>query len=312
MASNPSGIGRREEPPPNAPNFFLLGGAKCGSTTLYHLLDQHPDLYLAPEKEAHFFNADRYYRKGLPAYLENHFRGAEKFPVRGEATPAYFHRARKVAPRMKATLGGDLRFVIILRDPVRRAWSHYLHQRSYGNESLSFSDALEVEERRWERGRSWMGYFRDGLYARQFRAWLGHYPRGAFRVVLLDELKRDPAHVVRDVFRFLELDGDVPVETDVERNPASEARLPLVGRLLNRPTPVMNLLKRLVPYRLRQRIRDAVNEWNRKAMDEDGRPELDADTERQLRIEYREEIERLEGMIDRDLGDWKPDPPEAG
>lgn len=300
-----------KELPPNAPNFFLLGGAKCGSTTLFHLLDQHPDLYLAPEKEAHFFNADRYYRRGLPAYLEDHFRGAGEYAVRGEATPQYFHRAGKVAPRMKATLGGDLRFVIILRDPVRRAWSHYLHQRSLGGESLSFSDAVAVEERRREKGRSWMGYFRDGLYARQFRVWLEHYPRGAFRVVLLDELKRDPVRVVRDVFRFLDLDDAVPVETEVERNPASEARLPLLGRLLNRPTRLTNLLKRLVPYRLRQRIRDALNDWNRKALRSDGRPELDAETARDLRREYREEIERLERMIDRDLSGWKPDPPDA-
>lgn len=298
--------------PSNAPNFFLLGGAKCGSTTLYHLLDQHPDLYMAPEKEAHFFNADRYYRKGLRAYLEEHFRGAEAFPVRGEATPAYFHRAQKVAPRMKKTLGGDLRFVIVLRDPVRRAWSHYLHQESLGGEPLSFADAVEAEERRRERAKSWRGYFRDGLYARHFRRWLEHFPRGAFRVLLLDDLKREPARAARRVFRFLDLDEDVPVDTDVERNPASALKHPLLGRLLNRPTRVTNLLKRLMPYRLRQRIRDALNDWNRRTLDEDERPELDAATERELRWEYRKEIERLEGMITRDLSGWKPGSHQPG
>ena len=100
---------------------------------------------MTKEKEPRFFDDDTYYTRGLDRYLRDHFRGAAGFKARGEATPAYLAWGRKARDRIRRDLGKDLRFVVILRDPVKRAWSHYLHQCRHGVETESFERALELE-----------------------------------------------------------------------------------------------------------------------------------------------------------------------
>ena len=169
------------------PNFFVLGAAKCGTTTLHEVLIAHPHIFMTKQKEPHFFDADTYYNCGLDRYLRDHFRGAAGFKARGEATPAYL-RSRKARDRIRGNLGKDLRFVVILRDPVTRAWSHYLHQRRACVETESFERALELEPKRSSAGRpAWTTYFGDGLYARQLLVWFEAFPREHFLVLLTED-----------------------------------------------------------------------------------------------------------------------------
>ncbi|HEU4618301.1 MAG TPA: sulfotransferase domain-containing protein, partial [Gammaproteobacteria bacterium] len=180
-------------PPENAPNFFLLGGAKCGTTSLYHLLKQVEDVYLPERKEPRFFAYRAAYARGLAWYLDEYFSGAARRRWRGEATPQYLHGGRLVADRVRASCGEDLRFVVLLRDPVARAWSHYRHARRLGIEPLSFREALAAEKDRLsENPEAWCGYFADGLYARALDDWFSVFPRDRFLVMLTDELERDP------------------------------------------------------------------------------------------------------------------------
>ena len=129
------------------PNFFVLGAPKCGTTTLHEVLMAHPHIFMTKEKEPHFFDTDTYYNRGLDRYLRDHFRGAAGFKARGEATPTYL-RSGKARDRIRGDLGKDLRFVVILRDPVKRAWSAYLQECRYGVETESFERALELEPTR--------------------------------------------------------------------------------------------------------------------------------------------------------------------
>jgi hypothetical protein len=132
----------------NLPNFFLLGAAKAGTTSLYHCLKQHPQVFMPANKEPRFFDRDEFYQEGLSVYLNRHFKGSEIYPARGEATPAY-HRPEKVIPRMKKAYGRlSPKFLIILRDPVERAWSHYLHRVFFTLEEESFEHALKLEKSR--------------------------------------------------------------------------------------------------------------------------------------------------------------------
>jgi len=146
------------------PNFFVLGAAKCGTTTLHGLLTAHPHICITKEKEPRFFNTDTSYNRGLDRYLRDHFRGAAGFKARGEATPFHLASGRKVRDRIRCDLGKDLRFVVILRDPVKRAWSHYLHRCRAGVETETFERALELEPTRLSAGKpAWTAYFRGPL-----------------------------------------------------------------------------------------------------------------------------------------------------
>ena len=124
------------------PNLFILGAAKAGTTSLYHYLKQHPQIYLSSIKEPHFFDDDENFAKGLNNYVKQYFRNSEMYPITGEATP-YIQNGIKVASRInQAYSNNPPKFVIILRDPVKRAWSHYMHRVRTGLETNSFEDAL--------------------------------------------------------------------------------------------------------------------------------------------------------------------------
>ena len=290
------------------PNFFVLGAAKCGTTTLHQVLMVHPNIFMTKQKEPHFFNTDTYYNRGLDRYLRDHFRGAAGFKARGEATPAYLAWERKVRDRIRRDLGKDLRFVVILRDPVKRAWSHYLHQCRHGVETETFERALELEPSRLSVGRpEWAtAYFRNGLYARQLRVWFEAFPREHFLVLLTEDLAERPSAVAHEAFAFLDVDPDVEFSPPSRANVSWTPRYRRLAAALNpRRGGMIGTLKRLVPRSTRQRLAKLINRWNSRPVER--APTLDPAVARALRRRYCDEILAVEEIVGRDLGMWRSD-----
>ena len=113
------------------PDFLCVGVEKCGTTTLYDLLKQHPGIGLSIDKETHFFNSN--WDKGIKWYQEKFSHSSDSCQVIGEITPAY-HRFKEVIPRIKQSLKKDLKIILMLREPRQRAFSHYIHDFSYHQE----------------------------------------------------------------------------------------------------------------------------------------------------------------------------------
>jgi len=258
----------------------------------------HPDIFMTNEKEPHFFDTDTYYNRGLDRYLRDHFRGAVGFKARGEASPTYL-RSGKARDRIRGDLGKDLRFVVILRDPVKRAWSHYLHQCRHGVETESFERALELEPTRLSHDPTCAAYFLGGLYARQLRVWFEAFPREHFLVLLTEDLAERPAAVARRAFAFLEVDPDVEFSPPSPANVGWTPRCPRLGAALNRR------LKRFVPYSSRQRLGKLINRWISRPFE--GAPTINPTSARALRRRYCDEILAVEEIIGRDLGMWRSD-----
>jgi len=204
--------------PGRLPDFLIIGGQRCGTTSLYRYLAAHPQVRPATGKELQFFSlhygrGERWYRAHFPTTPP----GVRSF----EASPYYlFHPS--VPARVAATLP-EARFVALLRDPVERAYSHYLHTRSYGAEPLSFADALDAEEERLARAlRSGPetaaahhalrnhSYLARGRYAEQLDRWFAVLPRERLYVVRSEELAADPAGTYAGILRFLELPPFTP------------------------------------------------------------------------------------------------------
>jgi hypothetical protein len=260
---------------------------------------------MTKEKEPHFFDRDTYYNRGLDRYLRDHFRGAAGFKARGEAS-SYLASGRKAGDRIRRDLGKDLRFVVILRDPVKRAWSHYLHQCRRCVETESFERALELEPTRLSAGKpAWIAYFRDGLYAHQLRAWFEAFPREHFLVLLTEDLAERPDAVARQAFAFLDVDPDAELPLPSPANVRGASRYPRLAAALNRPGVMMATLKHVVPYRTRQRVRKLINRWNRRPFER--APTLDPAIVRALRRRYDNEILAVEEIIARDLRMWRSD-----
>jgi len=291
----------------NKPNFFILGAPKCGTTTIYESLDQHPDACMSKVKEPNFFADDYLFSKGLDWYVSKYFGKCGCCRVRGEATPRYLRMYERVIPRLKQLYSDQemLRFIIVLRDPVERAWSHYLHQIRNGLEDKEFEEALKLEEsRRKENPELWYGYFRDGLYSEQIRPWFEAYPRDRFLILFTHELASDTLGVMRQVYRFLGIDETFEPELrKVKSNPASKPRSRMLARLLSSDATIKSLLRRIVPEDLRRAaylflIRSNVKPYSAP-------PQMPEEIGRQLRLRYLSEIEQLEQLLQKDLSCWK-------
>lgn len=214
------------------PDFIVIGAQRSGTTSLYRYLTQHPLVAPAAIKEVKYFSYFHqrpwgWYRRQFPASLPA---GGQT----GEATPYYLfhpHAARRIRERAP-----DARLIAVLRNPVDRAYSHYVHEWRRGTETLSFEDALVHEATRLageeDRMRSDEGYTSlahqnhsyqaRGQYADQLRRWLALVPRDRLLVLRSEELYADPAAAMDAVTAFLGLPG-APL---AEASPPNEGGYP--------------------------------------------------------------------------------------
>lgn len=236
----------------NKPNFFILGAAKSGTTSLYHYLGRHPEVFMSPVKEPSFFC------EGFQVVTSavDYFRlfdgvGAEKRI--GEASHVYLTNP-STAGVLKA-LFPAARFVVILRNPADRAYSLYHHMRRNGYEwAGSFEKALELEERRWrsERFRRTCPqyfynflYFRSGLYGQQLARYFSLFDKRQFHVMTLDELKSDPLGSLRGILEFLKVDPDFSPMLRVHNEGTRTALVPQLQYFFRCKVTRPRFLKRL-------------------------------------------------------------------
>lgn len=225
------------------PDYLIAGAQRCGTTTLYHMLIKHPQVLPALTKEVHFF--DNHHARGL-AWYRSHFPTLWKMRrqapnggprICGEATPYYlFHPA--AAERIAADLP-NVKAIIMLRNPVDRAHSHFQHVTRLGHEPLSFLEALRAEPKRLQgeaerllrepgyrsTAHQFFSYVARGEYADQLGQWFRSIPRDRTLVLLLDDLAADPEGTLAKVFEFLCLKPYELKETKL-RNVLSYAHMP--------------------------------------------------------------------------------------
>jgi hypothetical protein len=287
------------------PTFFILGASKSGTTSLFRCLRQHPDVYLPPGKETHFFEIDRNYRRGLAFYSSTYFGGKQRYPARGDATPSYLHLPELVGPRIREALGGIRpRFVVILRDPTSRAWSHYLHRVRVAAESLDFEHALSAEEARLRADPTeWAGYFCEGLYAPQLERWFGLFGRDRFLVHLTDDLSDKAAKTVFRTLAFLDVET-VPLEMPARCNEAARPRSKRLMSFLTHSSRLKAPARVLLPLDFRVRLKEFLRRQNLRPFV--SRPAMPEETELRLRERYAASVGDLQRLIGRDLSAWLP------
>ena len=204
------------------PDFLILGAQKAGTTALYAYLREHPALTGPAWKEVsffdrHFWRGEAWYRGNWPSkvYLRAIRARAGADPIVGEASPSYvFH---PLAPKRAAALVPDARLIVLVRNPVDRALSHYHHEVALGREPLPFEQALDDEETRMagelERMRNDPRYFSiawwnftyqaRGRYAEQLERWLELFPHEQLLVIPSEDLLQRPRETYAHVLDFL-------------------------------------------------------------------------------------------------------------
>jgi hypothetical protein len=291
------------------PNFFILGAAKAGTTTLADLLRQHPQAYLPFDKEPMFFSRDAFYNKGIDWYCNTYFEHAGRFQARGDASPHYLYWAEKTAARIHSVyLDKHVRFIVILRNPVDRAYSWYWNMIREGLEDLSFEQAVAEETKRLSMhmetfrslGSMQYGYLFGGQYAAQIAYFLEYFDRHQFLFLLQDDLRQDYSQVCQQMFRFLEIDEYVKISPTIS-NIAAMPRSRWLHSVLQGPSFLKSIIKRIAPQRIRYQAKRALLDANAL---ETQYPPMPAGTRVKLQNQFAEENNRLSELIGRDLSSW--------
>ena len=293
-------LGALESATVRHPDFFIVGAAKAGTTSLFKYLIQHSSIFIPPLKEYHFFADYPPPSSRRVATLRDYlglFAGQPPEVAAGEASTSYLPSVF-AAPRI-AHLFPEARILAILRDPVERAYSNYWHNRKHARETLSFEQALEAEDRRIAEGWPFdFHYVRTGMYHEQVARFLDAFGAEKVRILLLEDFRSGRRALLRDLFSFLEVDPEVEVDADRVHNRSGPPRNEVLGRVLNYRFPGRSELATLLPpaRKLKNRI------LQRNILPQ---PRMSDDTRRRLVARFSEDIRRLEQLLDRDLGQWR-------
>jgi hypothetical protein len=286
------------------PNFFIVGAVKCGTTSLYEHLKKHPQVFLPEIKEPGYFlseplpprwEADLQCVGDAEAY-DRLYEGAAGFKAVGDITPGYL-RDKHTPARIHAACP-DARIVIMLRDPVARAHSHYLMLLLKAIETdTSFIQALQrIKEKGNENWFASYLYIECGRYFAQVQRYLEVFGKEQVLVLLFDELAKNPAGLLTTVARHIGIDPAQFGAANVEK--AHNAfRLPrslTAHRIAHNPV-VKAVRKRLLPSGVQQWLRSSrLLYGNRK-------PPLDQESRRFLQEIYDPDITRLEELLGRKM-----------
>lgn len=289
------------------PDFVIVGAARCGTTSLYAYLRQHPQVFMSPEKETDYFslgdlpasevpaNASPYRTRDRAQY-ERFFRDAGDARAVGEASPTYLFYPRSAA-RLHAAIP-DAKLICILRDPVERAHSHHALARKMGFDSIpDFAAAVAAEEERWRHDRSMrFTYVRASLYHDGLREFCTRFPRERILVLLFEDFAADPAGTMRRVFGFLGVDDRFTPDVGVRHNRSLVPRSSVVREAFGRPRRLRRLLQRNLPPRLVTVLGDLVMRPP---------PGLTPAIRAQLLPRFADDVRRLEALLERDLSAWR-------
>lgn len=274
------------------PTYLIAGTVRSGTTSLHRALGQHPDVFAPGAKELHFF--DRHFERGVGWY-ESCFEGAEPGGPVGEATPNYVYDPRAVG-RMAEVLPG-VRVVVLLRDPVERAYSQYWMQRTAHHETLEFAAAVAAEPERLasgdDRARAYFSYVDRGRYVDQLRRLRDHFPAEQTFVALYEDLRDRPEETYRAVCAF--------IGAGTDHLPAG------LGERANQHRSYRSDRLRAVTHGVRRHGRagrlaaHVIASLNSRPSEY---PAMDAATRTRLEEEFRGPNAELAAWLGRDLHEW--------
>ena len=296
------------------PNFVVIGAGKSGTTSLYFYLKQHPEIYVPPVKETNFFaveginltfsgprddvEAKNYFRINTLEKYQELFADVTTEKAIGEVSPYYIYSQR--APIGIQRHAPTAKIVAILRNPVDRAYSNYLHLFRDGREPLkSFQEAINAETQRMQDNwsPSWH-YAHAGLYHSLLKRYFERFDRDQIKIFLYEDYISKPTEVLSKLFHFLGVDPSFEPDMSTRYNASGIPKNPVLHTLLSKRNPIRNVLKDLVPKALSQQFVKLRNS------NLDKPPELEMEIRKQLVQYYQDDILKLQDLAQVDVSRW--------
>lgn len=297
------------------PNFLIVGATKCGTSSLHKYLDQHPQIFMSKVKEPRFISSqvtqfplngpgdhkvESWYVKRYEDYVKL-FEGAESYPAVGESSADTLYFYKGCIPVIKEYLG-DPKIIIMLRNPVKRAFSAYQHLVRDMREELSFEDGLKEEPNRIKN--NWeliYHYTAASMYYESVKAFLENFT--SVKVILNEDQEKRPQQMIRDIFRYLDVDPDVDVNTEIRYNISGKPKSQWLHQFFFEGNMARRLaqpiVRRLFSQETRLRIAQKIQEKNLTRLT------MNPETKTRLQNFFEDDIKKLEGLLNRDLSIWR-------
>ncbi|MCX6181829.1 MAG: sulfotransferase domain-containing protein [Bacteroidetes bacterium] len=291
------------------PNFIIAGAPKCGTTSLYHYLQQHPGIFFAP-KEIHFFGKDLRIKNQLSdfsTYL-NFFKNADD-KIKGDASVWYLYSTS--APKEIMDQIGKVKIIICLRNPAEMIYS--LHKENLFNADeteTDFEEALALEFYRKvgqkiptsARFNQCLMYRNNGLYSDRINNYINTFGEENIHFVLADDLKKQPLEETNKVLRFLGASPLASLAADMQNTSKSYASLSIHQKFKTAKNWEKNLIRILLPSKnIREKILNKIYTSN---IQKGGKEAMSDEVKKELTLFFSDDIKKTAKLIHRDLNHW--------
>jgi hypothetical protein len=291
------------------PDFFIVGAPKCGTTSMYLYLQEHPEIFLPAQKELHQFGTDLAFKHDRSeAHYHSHFKSWGNEKVGGEASVWYLYS--KTAAQEIHDFNPAAKIIIMLRNPTDMVHAQHSQAVYVGRETISdFAGALESEEAR-KKGElpthplspREVFYYREiARYSEQIIRYEQVFGRENLHIILFDDLKSDVNRVYAETLRFLGVDDTF--EADLSpKNKNRRYKNKSLHYLVNNPAPwFKQMVTALIPESIWRRTKTKLQKINTSRAPRDPmRPE----TRKLLNEQYADEVQSLSKYLSRDLSHW--------
>ena len=274
------------------PNFLVVGATKAATTWLYKCLDAHPEIFVPLLKEVNYFSSR--YDRGERWYL-SHFKNVLDEKAVGELSPSYFINDR--TPERIYRFNPDIRSIFMLRNPIERAYSHYCMELRYKTVSENIDRECGLES----------FIVREGLYYQHISKFIKLFPRENLKFIIYDDIKTEPEKVLADIFYFLGVNPKIETTELFKQRYVKQPRQKF-GKLYTFLVAIYRWINN--NNKLGQKILNYLKDWgiNDKFHQlnsvKQGYPEFSPSKKQELINFYREDIQQLSSLIDRDMSHW--------
>ena len=294
------------------PNTFLIGAQKSATTSVYNWLALHPDI-CAPlsVKDYAFFTREDFFAQGinhLSSFYEGFFNN-EKIILQGSVHYIFFEKALKRISEFNP----QAKFILILRNPVERAISAYEYALKFNYETLSLKEAFDREEERLmsseHRVVSELTYKNHGLYNKQIKTFLKYFGKDQIKIVLFEEVSKNPQEVMASLFNFLGV-KEIEIEEFRSHNITGSLKNKTIQKIVFGDNEVRNFLvknifNRIIPPKYKAKLRWKIIHLNTKKTKKEEIKGLTPEFIKTLNLYYENDIEELEKFLNKDLSHWK-------
>lgn len=285
-------------------DFIGIGVAKSGTTWVAECLEEHPEILFPGQKELFFFNKKPAYlfydekltnhHKGIQWYL-NQFPEPQKNKIMGEFATNYYNDP-DAAKEIKKHFP-NIKIIAILRNPVNMLYSLYWYGKAAVRTQMPESFEKMVDEGL---------YLERGLLYKHLKKFYDHFPKNNIHIILLDDVKTKSKKVLKNLYEFLEVDPNFkPSILDKKSNPALKVRYPIIDKFSHGIIAILDKLNLQKQVRVLITSDFLYNIYKKINLTRGSNPPMKHKTRNRLIKYYKEDLNKLEQLIDRDLSAWK-------